>query len=109
MIFAGYGVPDDSMTTVDVLVNRGRARHQAKICAPFPGAETELMSTQTGLQQIFVPIVTDGMILAWALPQDPAEVIIIFQLGCRTRLGRCLSSVRGFARHVRRYTQSMSP
>lgn len=108
MIFAGCGAPENSMTTVGVVVNRGRARRQAQICAPFPGAETELMSTQTGLRQIFVPIVTDGMILAWALPQNSAEVIITFQLGCRTRLGRCLSSVRGFARHVRRYTQSMS-
>jgi hypothetical protein len=61
-----------------------------------------------GLRQISVPIVTDGMILAWVLPQSSAEVIIICQLGCRTRLGRCLSSVRGFAGRVRRYSQSMS-
>jgi hypothetical protein len=51
------------MTAVGVLVNRGRARGQAKISAPFPDAKTEHMSTQTGLRQIFAPIVTDGMVL----------------------------------------------
>jgi len=92
------------MTTVGVLVNRGRARREANICAPFPDVETEDMSTQTGLRQIIVPIVIGGMILAWVLPQSSAEVIIICQLGCRTRLGGCLSFVRGFAGHVRRYS-----
>ena len=61
MTFAGYGAPESSTTTVDVLVNRGRARHQAKICAPFPDAKSEHMSTKTGLRQIFAPIATDGM------------------------------------------------